>query len=114
MPRPSVVLPAIAAGMLAGGAAAQGEPDDTETYMACTTLPECMAEVRNPRVALRPLWSDSQEPIVAYGDAAVDALVRTLADPDEAIRYRAAFLLARFPEIDPRHLPALKQAWDGG
>jgi HEAT repeat protein len=80
----------------------------------CTSLSQCLERIRD--TDSRVLRGDSviYRDIVQFGAPAVDALVPMLTDPDLNIRERAGYLLAQFPSVDPRHLPALVEAWRHG
>jgi HEAT repeat protein len=98
--------------MLLSPAPAAQPPGDVASE-TCATLEACVAKIRD-RSAAANTGSGMDEQIVQFGDAAIEALVPMLADPDPEIRGRAGSLLASFRHIDPRHLPALVEAWRHG
>jgi hypothetical protein len=94
-----------------GAAQARAQP---ATADGCTSLSQCLEHVRDANS--RVLRGDDviYRDIVRFGAPAVNALVPMLRDPDVNIRERAGYLLAQFPSIDPRHFPALVEAWRHG
>ena len=97
----------------AGGAAVQPERGPG-TGESCSTLPQCLERIRAPDSRVMFVGSTVEQDIVRFGAPAADALVPMLLDPDLGIRERAGLALAQFPTIDPRHFPALVQAWRHG
>lgn len=88
----------------------------------CTELPRCIELIEAHRlpppsgdsgVAVQPI-ARILERLPTFGDPAVEALVPLLSHPHSEVRKRAAFALRRFERIDPRHLPALIDAYRRG
>lgn len=52
--------------------------------------------------------------LAGFGDAAVERLVALLASPDRYVQDSVGLTLTEFAKVDPRHLPALVDAWRGG
>jgi HEAT repeat protein len=84
------------------------------TADGCDSLPQCLARVRAADSRVLRGGNHIYRDIVRFGAPAVDALVPMLRDPDLNIRERAGYLLSQFPSIDPRHFPALVEAWRHG
>jgi len=88
----------------------------------CTELRRCIELLEAHR--LPPSSGDSGmavqpigkilERLPTFGDAAVEALLPLLSHPHSEVRKRAAFALRSFERIDPRHLPALIDAYRRG
>ncbi|HEV2746113.1 MAG TPA: HEAT repeat domain-containing protein [Allosphingosinicella sp.] len=96
--------------MLAATAVA-AQARETSNRETCASLEACLAQIRDPQRRIMHIDETMDERILAFGPAAVDALVPMLTDPDPELRKRAGFLLAGFRRVDPRHLPALVHAW---
>lgn len=81
---------------------------------SCSALPQCLEHIRDPNSRVMLDGSTVYQDLVRFGAPAVDALVPMLMDPDLRLRERAGYFLAQFPNIDPRHFPALLHAWRHG
>ena len=92
---------------------------------ACASVSDCIAILRDHEIRPPPApgeyYSRGVDPkpieravnrLVAYGELSVAPLVELLKHPNLNVRVRAAYVLDRFPKIDPRHLPALIAARD--
>ena len=111
MARLAPLLLAAVAGLAPSAAAQQPDAAVPET---CATLDACLVVIRDRGHRVVHVRSNMDEHILQFGDAAIDALVPMLADPDPEIRERAGYLLSSFRRIDPRHLPTLAHAWRHG
>ena len=85
-----------------------------EQSPACETVDSCIARLVATAKSRRQVTDPVAGRLVSLGDGAVDALVPLLLDPDPYVRESAGLALAGFRRIDPRHLPALIEAWRHG
>jgi hypothetical protein len=80
----------------------------------CSSIPECLAILRNEAGRASPYGGINAQPIQraverlsTFGDDAVVALLPLLSDDNQEIRNRASYTLSHFSIIDARHDDAL-------
>lgn len=93
---------------------ARAQSSDGAPATPCATLDECISHVLASARTHRQIGEDARGRIAAYGAAAVDRLVPLLSHADPFVRESAGLALHAIPEIHPRHLPALVEAWRHG
>ncbi|HEX6375071.1 MAG TPA: HEAT repeat domain-containing protein [Allosphingosinicella sp.] len=95
-------------------AAATGQAPAEAAGAACATVDSCIADLIAAARSRRQVGEPVIERLVGFGGSGADALVPLLMHEDLYVRESAGLALAGFRRIDPRHLPALTEAWRRG
>jgi hypothetical protein len=93
---------------------ASAQSSDPVPAAPCATLDDCIGQVLASARTRRQIAEDAIARLIAYGEPAVDRLMPLLMHPDLYVRESAGLALQAFRRIDPRHLPALVEAWRHG